>query len=107
VLPGARGGATCKYTRDECRTEANSSRTTCVLADAPVCYDLTNVEVKSTDPQCFFDWDACEGARHSVIRAEYAKGPCYRADRGLALKISNCRALGQGCDDALRAMQGR
>lgn len=72
---GARGGG-CFWQRDRCRDEANGDMSTCVLADAPFCYD------GSEFTRCFVDLDLCE--RHRVGAFVPGREPCYRGDHGNA-----------------------
>lgn len=70
------GSGACYHTRHECRFDANTTGTTCVLFDAPFCVDVVHDGYHT--PLCFTDYQGCR-ARADKIEAKL-RGNCYRAE---------------------------
>jgi len=70
----------CYSRRKDCRSE----RATCVLADAPYCFDIY-LHGEPTTAVCFFDYLTCASTRKHAADAETAPKDCYHATHGLAL----------------------
>ncbi len=75
----------CFPTREECARMAGSFGQTCIVADAPYCYDVGEDNGPGAARSCFFDIASCNDSRGPQpigARRPYAppaRSGCYRA----------------------------
>lgn len=73
----------CYLALDECKTAAGIIGSTCIIANAPWCFDvgLGRSGEPAVAVDCYFGLPTCqEHRRHHT----YARSDCYRADGGFA-----------------------